>query len=100
MPFHVSEQEITIGRGEWILPGTLSYPTNARSQVTGAVLVHGAGRMDRDLTIGPNRPFADIACGLARRGIAVLRYEKRSKVYEARLTPFPADFTIWDDTIQ
>ena len=43
------------------------------------VLVHGSGPHDRDETIGPNRPFLDIARGLAAQGIAVLRYEKRSK---------------------
>ena len=50
------------------------------------VLVHGSGPQDRDETIGANKPFLDIARGLAAQGIAVLRYEKRTK---AR----PQDFT-------
>jgi dienelactone hydrolase len=41
--------------------------------------VHGSGPQDRDETVGPNRPFLDIARGLAAQGIAVLRYEKRTK---------------------
>ena len=45
------------------------------------VLVHGSGPNDRDETIGPNKPFKDIAQGLASQGIAVLRYDKRTKVY-------------------
>ncbi|NOT89385.1 MAG: alpha/beta fold hydrolase [Lysobacter sp.] len=45
------------------------------------VLVHGSGPQDRDSTIGPNRPLLDIARGLAERGVAVLRYEKRTKAH-------------------
>ena len=33
----------------------------------------------------PNKPFRDLAWGLASQGIAVLRYDKRTKVYAANL---------------
>src|SRR3546814_18138775 len=42
-------------------------------------LVHGSGPHDRDESIGPNKPFLDIPRGLAAQGIAVLRYDKRTK---------------------
>lgn len=62
------------------LPGTLATPkAPAAAQVAAVVLVHGSGPQDRDETIGPNRPFLEIARGLAAQGIAVLRYEKRTK---------------------
>lgn len=62
------------------LPGTLAMPkVPAAARITAVILVHGSGPQDRDETIGPNRPFLDIARGLAAQGIAVLRYEKRSK---------------------
>ncbi|MEO8365835.1 MAG: alpha/beta fold hydrolase [Pseudoxanthomonas sp.] len=62
------------------LPGTLAMPkAPAQTRVAAVVLVHGSGPQDRDETIGPNRPFLDVARGLAAQGIAVLRYEKRSK---------------------
>lgn len=63
------------------LPGTLAVPAGAGAdkRVPAVVLVHGSGPHDRDETIGPNRPFLDIARGLAAEGIAVLRYEKRTK---------------------
>lgn len=63
------------------LPGTLAMPASASASapVPAVVLVHGSGPHDRDETIGPNRPFLDIARGLADEGIAVLRYEKRTK---------------------
>src|SRR3546814_2148322 len=47
--------------------------------VPAVVLVHGSGPHDRDESIGPNKPFLDIARGLAAQGTAVLRYDKRTK---------------------
>jgi dienelactone hydrolase len=62
------------------LPGTLAMPkAPAAAKIAAVVLVHGSGPQDRDETIGPNRPFLDVARGLAAQGIAVLRYEKRTK---------------------
>lgn len=64
--------------GECPLPATLSVPADRDGPVPGAVLVHGSGPQDRNATIGPQRPFKDLAWGLASRGIAVLRYRKRT----------------------
>jgi dienelactone hydrolase len=50
------------------------------------VLIHGSGPNDRDETIGPNKPFRDLAWGLASCGIAVLRYEKRTKQHAVKFT--------------
>src|SRR3546814_19533744 len=58
------------------------------------VLVHGSGPHDRDESIGPNKPFLDIARGLAAQGIAVLRYDKRTK---ARLQDY-ADGSVTIDS--
>lgn len=84
------ERELMVGEGERALPGTLALPkVDGRASgkpVPAVVLVHGSGPHDRDETIGPNKPFLDIARGLAAQGIAVLRYDKRTK---AR----PQDFT-------
>ena len=79
------ERDLPVGDGERALPGTLAMP-KGDGPFPAVVLVHGSGAHDRDETIGPNKPFLDIARGLAAQGIAVLRYEKRSK---AR----PQDFT-------
>jgi alpha-beta hydrolase superfamily lysophospholipase len=45
------------------------------------VLVAGSGPQDRDETIGPNAPLRDLAWGLASNGIAVLRYDKRTRAH-------------------
>jgi dienelactone hydrolase len=71
------ERGITVGSGEWQLPGTLTMP-RGDGPFPIVVLVHGSGPHDRNETIGPNKPFKDIAWGLASNGIAVLRYDKRT----------------------
>jgi uncharacterized protein len=96
-PSSYTEAEITVGSGEWALPGTLALP-NGPGPFPSAVLVHGSGPNDRDETIGPNKPFKDLAGGLASRGIAVLRYDKRTKVHGAKLVGL-ADFTVKQEVV-
>jgi dienelactone hydrolase len=95
------ESEIIVGAGEWQLPGTLTMPKGT-GPFPGLVLVHGSGPNDRNESLGPNRPFQDLAWGLATRGIAVLRYDKRSKVHGAKILADPkleATMTVKDETI-
>ncbi len=91
------QREVTIGAGEWALPGTLTLP-NGGGPFPAVVLVHGSGPHDRDQTIGPNRPFLDLAEGLGARGIAVLRYEKRTKAHGAKLVALTS-FTVNEETV-
>jgi dienelactone hydrolase len=96
--FH--EQEFTVGRGEWRLPGTLTLPSARGGPWPAVVLVHGSGPNDRDETVGANKPFRDLAWGLAARGIAVLRYEKRTRQYADKLkTAGLGQFTVQQETI-
>jgi uncharacterized protein len=83
-----SESDVTVGAGEWALPGTLTLPKGP-GPFPALVLVHGSGPNDRDEAVGPNKPFRDLAWGLASRGIAVLRYDKRSKVHGAKIVKDP-----------
>ncbi len=77
------------------LPATLTLP-RGDGPYAAVVLVHGSGPHDRDETIGPNKPFRDLAHGLAERGIAVLRYEKRT---HARPQDFSGDFTLDQEVV-
>jgi uncharacterized protein len=63
------------------------------------VLVHGSGPQDEDETIGPNKPFKDLAWGLASRGIVVLRYVKRTKQYAVQMMQNPASITVQEETV-
>lgn len=49
------------------------------------VLLAGSGSLDRDETIGRNKPLKDIAWGLASRGIAVTRFDKVTYTHAAEL---------------
>jgi pimeloyl-ACP methyl ester carboxylesterase len=92
-----TEDPITIG-ADWPLPGTLTLPTGT-GRVPAAVLVHGSGPSDRDGTLGPNKPRKDIALGLAARGIAVLRFDKRTLVHRDKVAALPGQ-TVEDETVQ
>jgi uncharacterized protein len=90
------EIAVTVSRAAHVeLPGTLTLP-RGDGPFPAAVLVHGSGPHDRDETIGPNKPFVDLARGLAARGIAVLRYDKRTYVDAAR---FAGDYTVNDEVV-
>ena len=94
-----SESEVVIGTDPWELPGTLSV-SGGSGPFPAVVLVHGSGPQDRDETIGPNKPFKDLAQGLASQGIAVLRYEKRTKEHAQKLIGQTDTLTIWEETIE
>jgi uncharacterized protein len=95
-PDAFGERAVTVGDGESKLPGTLTVPKGA-SRVPGVVLVQTAGPLDRDETIGGAKVFRDLAEGLASRGVAVLRYEKRTRQYPA--VARSRDYTIERETI-
>lgn len=97
-------REVTVSCDGFSLPGTLTLPAEAsRRRVPCVVLVHGSGSNDRDETIGPNKPFRDLADGLAARGIATLRYDKRTFVYKQRSVPtgreLDYDTEVTDDAV-
>jgi hypothetical protein len=92
-----TERECMVG-DEWQLPATLTIP-EGEGPFPAVVLVHGSGPADRDETIGVNKPFKDIAWGLASRGIVVLRYEKRTRQYADKISDVINDFTVNEETI-
>jgi uncharacterized protein len=93
-----TERAVTVITSSWELPGTLTVPAE-KGPVPAVVLVHGSGPNDQDETIGPNKIFKDLAWGLASRGVAVLRYEKRSHKYRAGSSADPQTLTVADETI-
>jgi hypothetical protein len=93
-PDTFTEQEVTVGaNGPYPLPATLTMP-KGQGPFPAIVLVHGSGPNDRDETIFNNKPFRDLAEGLASRGIAVLRYDKRTKIYGEEMYQRPEQITI------
>ena len=94
---NLNEHKVTIGEGEWALPGLLTIP-QGEGPFPAVVLVHGSGPNDMDETIGPNKPFKDIAEGLVQKGIAVLRYDKRTFAHGAKMQNV-TDITVKEETI-
>lgn len=104
VPVPASVSTETLGSGErhldvstplGPLPAIFSLPTGD-GPFPVVVLVAGSGPHDGDETIGPNKPFRDIAQGLAAAGIASLRYDKRTLTYAAQMAANP-DVTIDDE---
>ena len=92
------EKDVTVQSGEWVMPGTITFPLGD-GPYHALVLVHGSGPNDRDESIGPNKVFRDLAWGLASQGIAVLRYEKRTKVHATKLISIKDELTVKEETI-
>ncbi len=80
----VREIDITVGKGEWTVPGHITLPAYP-GKYPAIVLVHGSGPMDRDGMLFSSKPYKDLAWGLASQGIAVLRYDKRTKFHSKKI---------------
>ncbi len=91
--FH--EQDVTIGTGPLAVPGTLTVPDSPGPHPA-VVLLAGSGPVDRDSTIGRNKPFKDLAWGLATRGIAVARFDKVTYAHGHQVAQV-AEFTVDDE---
>lgn len=78
VPAKYVERLLEVPSGVLKLPATLCLPAGTSGKVPLVVFVHGSGPNDRDETIGPNKPFRDLAHGLAEAGIGTLRYDKRT----------------------
>lgn len=94
--FH--ERDVSVGSGALALPATLSMPVGP-GPFPAVVLVHGSGPNDRDETVDANKPFRDLAWGLASRGVAVLRYEKRTRAHPQWFLARMSTFTVNDETV-
>ncbi|SEA46140.1 hypothetical protein SAMN05443550_103302 [Pedobacter hartonius] len=90
-----SQKEIYIKTLAHNLVGLLTTPKKIVNYPV-VILVHGSGPSDMDETVGPNKPFKDLAAGLAAKGIASIRYVKRTMVYSGE---FGGVFTVKEETV-
>ena len=99
-PDAFTETELQFGKQGWKLPATLSIP-KGDGPFPAVILVHGSGPNDRDETLGPNKPFKDLAWGWASKNIAVLRYDKRTKAHGAKMAAQKdTPLTVYEECIE
>ena len=77
-PYPYREEEVTFAnpKAQVSLTGTLTLPSG-QGPFPPAILVAGSGPHDRDENVAGHRPFLVLTDHLTRKGIAVLRYDKR-----------------------
>jgi uncharacterized protein len=77
-PYPYREEEVSFSNSAAgvTLAGTLTLPKGA-GPFPAALLIAGSGPNDRDEALASHRPFLVLADHLTRKGIAVLRYDKR-----------------------
>lgn len=89
------EKEINVKTAGHNLVGMLTVPKKGTNFPI-VVMVHGSGPSDMDETFGPNKPLKDLAIGLAVKGIATIRYVKRTMIYPA---DFVGAFTVKEEVL-
>ena len=78
MPYPYREEEVTFPnpKAQISLAGTLTLPSG-QGPFPAAILIAGSGPHNRDENVAGHRPFLVLADHLTRKGIVVLRYDKR-----------------------
>lgn len=82
------------------LKGILTLP-DGDGPFPGVVLVHGSGSSNMDEKVGKLTPFRDLAEGLAQRGVASIRYDKRSFAHGLKMVLDKKNpITVREETIE
>lgn len=81
------------------LGANIAFGDTGKSKSPLVILVHGSGANDRDETLGPNKPFRDLAQGLAQQGIVSIRYDKRTFAYQYDPKLLTDSFSLYEETI-
>ncbi|MEY9970646.1 dipeptidyl aminopeptidase/acylaminoacyl peptidase [Lysinibacillus sp. RC46] len=94
------EEKIVLGaETKYPLNGILTIPDETKGLFPAVVLVQGSGPSNMDEKIGNIYPFKDLANGLSGKGIAVLRYDKRTFVYGKKMRK-DIGLTVKEETIE
>jgi dienelactone hydrolase len=78
-PFSFYEYKKSFSQAKFSINGMLTVPKK-EGKYPLLIIVGGTAVSDRDLSVGPNKIYKDIALGLADNGVAVYRYDKRNLV--------------------
>lgn len=93
-------QNILLGEGtRYPLKGILTLPDDVSKPVPAVVFVHGSGSSNMDEKVYKLTPFRDLAEGLAKQGIASIRYDKRSFAHGFKMVR-SGTITVKEETIE
>lgn len=94
-------EKIIVGEGsEYPLNGLLTLPDTLSTPVPAVVMVHGSGPSNMDEKVMNLTPFKDLAEGLAKHGIASIRYDKRTFVHARKMAKAKIIPTVKEETIE
>ena len=97
----MKQEKIVIGAGgNYPLNGMLMLPDDVGVPVPAVVFVHGSGSSDMDEKVGKLTPFKDLAEGLAKHGVASVRYDKRSFAHGLKMVRSKTPITVKEETIE
>ena len=92
-------EKIIVGAGtDYPLNGLLTLPDDLSEPVPAVVMVHGSGASNMDEKVMKLTPFRDLAQGLAKQGIASLRYDKRTFAHGRKMIR-QGSITVKEETI-
>ncbi len=92
-------EKAVVGAGtEYPLNGLITFPEDLSVPAPAVVMVHGSGPSNMDEQIMKLTPFRDLAEGLARHGVASLRYDKRTFAHARKMAKISP--TVMDETIE
>ena len=93
-------QNIILGEGtKYPLKSVLTLPDDLSRPVPAVVFVHGSGSSNMDEKVYKLTPFKDLAEGLAHKGIASIRYDKRSFAHGLKMMK-EGTITVKQETIE
>lgn len=96
MPDDVNEVALNVPVNDTVSnSGILTTPSDVKHPPV-VILIAGSGPCDMDESLFSNKPFRDIAWGLAQQGVASYRFDKRTYKNAATL---PDDLTVQDEYV-
>lgn len=95
----IQEKIIVQADSRYPLNGVLTLPDESYWPCSAVVFVHGSGSSNMDEKIQKLAPFKDLAEGLAKLGVASIRYDKRSFAHGFKMVKSKEIITVQEETI-
>ena len=98
---NVRTERLVLGSGLARVNAELTLPseTSKSGRLPCIILIGGSGPVDKDSTIGPLKPFKDLAMGLADGGVAICRFDKVTSTLIAKLWYRKSRITLTDEYV-